>query len=228
MISCGCVTSPSNPVGPQNKTEALPSNTSKPVGDQESEPSEACEEFDSLVSANDSDLSTRYVFENPQPPFETQAAVTQAATDRRPGILTLEFINRTSTRVSLQFGGAPPLSGLELNHERTDASIVLVPPNLPSSVSVVDHNEDGEFSIVPDEPMDGCWTAADLPVVQDSFQAISLGPCDSFQREYYLLNHPENTACRPSGIYTRTDEGSVREDNETTDRFKTRLSVQIP
>lgn len=156
--------------------------------------------------------------------FETQpadgaiaveGAVASAPTDRQPAHLALAVRNRQDDEVSIQFGHAPPLSGLALSNDATNAIMELWPVEPGDELGIVDRNDDGEHRVVPSEPTDGCWRAEDHAVVPDYFVTRTLSVCDAFERRFRVLAHPDNDGCLPSGTYRRTDDVTML-DAETT------------
>lgn len=138
------------------------------------------------------------------------ASVVQGRTERSPAEADVVFRNRRPERTVYQFGTSPPFSGLQLSHESLGYPLVLAPDSFRGETGVIDHNEDGDTQVVPDEPADGCWTAEDIPHTVDYFAAVELDPCESFRRTFQLLSHPSNEGCLPAGRYDRTDDVTNR------------------
>lgn len=219
VAGCGAPTDSATPTaasatGSQTEPDpGRPTEQPTPCGPQSIATVDGNHRFDVAFDARSGDVA-----------LTVEGAIASAPSESQPAHLALAVRNRLHEEVTVQFGHAPPLSGLSLSTDAGDASMELGPVAPSEELGIVDRNDDGEKRIVPDGPTDGCWRALDRPVVPDYFVARTLSACETFERRFRVLAHPDNDGCLPPGTYRRTDAVEDR-DTETTVEVSLAITV---
>lgn len=130
------------------------------------------------------------------PAVSVTAEITRRATSESPIRLRLSLRNRGCETKRLDLGFTPPFSKYVLTEDDDSSALVLVPPNY-SGFQGVDEVETRRNGV--------CWTAKAVPEVLETGTLRTLDSDEEIEREYILLNHPENPSCFPPGRYSRRD-----------------------
>jgi len=191
---------------PSNATASdTTDDSSTPVSTDAS--AETCQErVTTTVDSTPGTFSAESEFETGPDHLVATATVTQTDPEESPHVVEVSLSNRSTEDMSLQSGAIPPFSSLELDHLRQDASVFLLPTPVPDTLGIIDSNEDGEYGILPEQPIEGCWESIDRPVLPEAFERLEINACDSYSRRFSLLSHASNSECFPRGSYARTEE----------------------
>lgn len=127
---------------------------------------------------------------------DIEVELLQQATRSSPPRLRLSLVNRLYRLQQFDFGYTPPLSSYVLTAGDRDSTLILVPP---------DYSGCPNKTCIASSRSDHCWTAKGTPETLETGTLIDLNPNDEVEREYILLNHPENASCFPSGRYSTVD-----------------------
>lgn len=148
----------------------------------------------------------------------TTARVTRPFTAESPAQVRTTFRNEAPTERVFWFGSTVPFTPKTVQHSTKSAQLQLVPE---SGVGRVDTNEDGEFTVIPEQPDGGCWQAEDGIVFADERRFIRLVGCDTATETFTVVAHPENGECIPNGAYrTSSSWATSEEDGETSTEQK--------
>jgi hypothetical protein len=136
---------------------------------------------------------------------DLQVQVTNDREGSTPPALRAEM--KTNTDQELLFGPYQPLGFPAAKQKGGDPELLLIPENV--------YYEDGHsyyvpaevgVGFVPDEPQNGCWTAAtDVEVLLQQAVQLDLEAGDSVANSYRVLNSPDNSGCFPTGRYRVED-----------------------
>lgn len=121
-----------------------------------------------------------------------------------PARIEITFENTLDESEEFTFGPTPPFSSLWGKHDE-GSQLVLVPID-STHVSVRDRNGDGEYTLVPDEPVDGCWQSVDELILEDSQVRMTIGPGEIVKRKYSVVGAHDNDECLPVGRYSFESE----------------------
>lgn len=133
---------------------------------------------------------------------KASAAVIHGADRNGPLRIRISVGNGSDETRQFGFGQPSPFAERSLEHCDGDGVLVVV-----AATSDGDRNQ----RYVPAEPLEKCWQAIDIPDRLDGAIGTVLAPGDSIERDYDVLNHPNNSSCFPPGHYVGTDTVRVGE-----------------
>jgi hypothetical protein len=156
---------------------------------------------------------------------ETYVGVRQQATRESPARIGVSFTNVAAAQRVFWFGAVPPFTAVAAQHETEPAQLQLVPDE---GASVVDADEDGELTAVPERPTGGCWQAPDAAILPSVSRFVRLDPCETVSAVFTVVGHPENVGCPPTGTYrVTTTWETAAEPGRTSTEMKVDWTVSL-
>lgn len=134
------------------------------------------------------------------------ATVTEQFTEESPARLEITSRNEATTHREFLFGpNAPfgPLSG------KADSGAKLHVIPFPD-----------ESSLIPTEPLEGCWKLTDHYTVFDRGLIWQAEPGASMNTEYAILDDPDTESCLSPGSYQFRGEWGERHTDTDDERFE--------
>lgn len=132
-------------------------------------------------------------------------AIVEAFSPTSPAVIEMTLKNTSSEHKELEVGPTPPFSWFWGSEVDGSSTLVLVPDDR-TYVGIEDANDDGQFTLVPDSPTDGCWRSPDRPVAKSIGRVVRLEPCGELSQTYSLLAAPDSDSCLQPGEFRFVDE----------------------
>jgi|GEM_PF-405813 hypothetical protein len=117
-----------------------------------------------------------------------------------PARLSISFTNTADQTRTFEFGGTPPFSSFHGTAVGGNAQMILVPDDF-EYVGIVSYDDSTVETVVPSQPIEGCWKAVNGIVGNDIILDRELGPDESISMTYTVVAHHENDACLEPGEY---------------------------
>jgi hypothetical protein len=117
-----------------------------------------------------------------------------------PARLSIRFTNTSGRKRTFEFGGTPPFSSFHGTVVGGNAQMILVPDDY-EYVGIVSYDGGAVETVVPSQPIGGCWKAKNRIIGNDILVDRELNPGESIRMTYTVLAHHENDSCLESGEY---------------------------
>lgn len=117
-----------------------------------------------------------------------------------PARLSISFTNTSDRTRTFEFGGTPPFSSFHGTVVGGNAQMILVPDDL-ELVGIVSYDGGQAETVVPSQPIEGCWKAKNGIAGNDILVDRELNAGESIRMTYTVVAHHENDACLESGAY---------------------------
>lgn len=149
---------------------------------------------------------------------EISSELIKQRADSHPAKVRLSLLNKTSDSTRFDFGFTPPFSRYVLDAQNHDARLIFVPPTYSGCP---------EATCIPDTQVEGCWTSKAVPEILETGTYKILSPSSTVERDYALLNHPDNDHCFPEGRHTGTDTIRIgRPESPSTYHIKITIELE--
>lgn len=134
--------------------------------------------------------------------FAPEITVTRQFSADAPALVRIELANEARTNTEIGLARIIPFDATTGHLTDGSASLYLV----PESGSVRDDRvardpPPGGESLIPAEPIDGCWRVMEYPLVRESGTLWNAEPGATLRREHAVLDGPESETCLQPGTY---------------------------
>lgn len=134
--------------------------------------------------------------------FAPEITVTRQFSPDAPALVRIELTNEASTNTEIGLAHTVPFDTMTGDLTDGSASLYLVPES--GSVrgdGVARDPPPGGESLIPAEPIDGCWRVNEYPLVRESGKLWNAEPGATLRREHAVLDGPESESCLHPGTY---------------------------
>lgn len=118
-----------------------------------------------------------------------------------PATIELALVNRTDCDIAVETGigkeDGLPFSNLEIEHDATNARMLLVPVSVENGGDDYDEYEE----LRPESRDDDCWRANDALFQRLGQDIVEFQPGGQYTARYVLLSPHDDSRCKPEGTY---------------------------